>query len=205
MEGPDSSGKSTQIRLLSDHLERRGLDVVVAREPGGTAIGERIRSILLDVERSEMDYLTEAMLFAAARAQMVSQVIMPALDAGKTVLCDRFVDSSVAYQGGGRMLGGVVDEINAHAVRGCMPDVTFLLKIRPDVWNARRAFCEKDRIESEAPAYHERVYETFLALEKEHADRIVGIDGTLDVREVSAAIIKRVDALIGGGNAVVGS
>ncbi|MDR1247645.1 MAG: dTMP kinase [Clostridiales Family XIII bacterium] len=201
MEGSDSSGKSTQIKLLRKYLELRGLDVTVVREPGGTAIGERIRAILLDNAHPEMDYLTEAMLYAASRAQMVSQIILPALDAGKTVLCDRFVDSSIAYQGGGRRLGDVVDMINAYAVRGCIPDVTFLLKIRPDIAEIRRNTRENDRIESETLAYHERVYETFLTLEKKHSDRIVGVDGTLSADEISAEIIKRVDALLRSKNA----
>jgi dTMP kinase len=196
MEGPDSSGKSTQIQLLKRYLEQRGLDVTVAREPGGTVIGERIRAILLDNAHPEMDCLTEAMLYAASRAQMVSQIIMPALDAGKTVLCDRFVDSSIAYQGGGRRLGEIVDNINAYAVRGCIPDVTFLLKIRPDIAEIRRNSRENDRIESEELAYHERVYEAFLALEKKYPERITGVDGTLSVDEISAEIIRRTDALL---------
>jgi dTMP kinase len=196
MEGPDASGKSTQLRLLQGHLETKGLCVVVAREPGGTVIGERIREIVLDNAHPEMDYLTEAMLYAAARSQMVSQLILPALAAGKTVLCDRFVDSSIAYQGGGRRLGEAVDRINAYAVRDCMPDVTFLLKIKPEASEQRRCLRENDRIESENLAYHKAVYEAFLALEKNHPDRIVGIDGTRGIREISAVIAARVDALL---------
>jgi dTMP kinase len=195
MEGPDSSGKSTQIKLLRRHLEQKGRDVIVAREPGGTDIGERIRAIVLDNAHPEMDYLTEAMLYAAARAQMVSQLILPALAAGKTVICDRFVDSSIAYQGGGRRLGEVVDKINAYAVRGCMPDVTFLLKIKPEAGKNRRRLRKNDRIENEDLAYHRTVYEAFLALEKQYPHRIVGIDGALSIREISARITARVDAL----------
>jgi dTMP kinase len=200
MEGPDSSGKTTQVQLLRRYLERRGLDVTVAREPGGTVIGERIRDIVLDNAHPEMDYLTEAMLYAAARAQMVSEVIMPALSAGKTVISDRFVDSSIAYQGGGRRLGDIVDKINAYAVRDCLPDVTFLLKIEPSAAEIRRSLRKNDRIENEDIAYHERVYEAFLALEKTHADRIVGIDATLSEDEISEEVIRRVDALLAGGH-----
>jgi dTMP kinase len=196
MEGPDSSGKSTQIQLLLRHLEQRGRDAVVAREPGGTDIGERIRAIVLDNAHPEMDSVTEAMLYAAARAQMVSQLILPALAAGKTVICDRFVDSSIAYQGGGRRLGEIVDRINAYAVRGCMPDVTFLLKIKPEAGKTRRRLRKNDRIESEALAYHRAVYEAFLDLERKHPQRIVGIDGTLSIQEINATIIARVDALL---------
>ncbi|MDR2356373.1 MAG: dTMP kinase [Clostridiales Family XIII bacterium] len=196
MEGPDSSGKSTQIQLLQHHLKQTGRDAIVAREPGGTAIGERIRAVVLDNAHPEMDPLTEALLYAASRAQMVSQLILPALAAGKTVLCDRFVDSSIAYQGGGRRLGEVVDRINAYAVRDCMPDITFLLKIEPETAERRRSACRNDRIENEGPAYHEAVYEAFLALEKAHPHRIVGIDGTRSMREISAMITARVDALL---------
>jgi dTMP kinase len=196
MEGPDSSGKSTQIKLLLRHLERKGLDVVALREPGGTDIGERIRAIVLDNAHPEMDYLTEAMLYAAARAQMVSQLIAPALAAGKTVICDRFVDSSIAYQGGGRRLGEVVDKINAYAVRGCMPDITFLLKIEPEAGETRRKLRANDRIENEDIMYHRTVYEAFLDLERKHPHRFVGIDGTLSIKEINEMITGRVDALL---------
>jgi dTMP kinase len=201
MEGPDSSGKSTQMQLLLCHLEQCGHDAVALREPGSTDIGERIRAIVLDNAHSEMDSLTETMLYAAARAQMVSQLILPALAAGKTVICDRFVDSSIAYQGGGRRLGDVVDKINAYAVRDCMPDVTFLLKIKPEVGKSRRSMRQNDRIESEDIAYHGRVYEAFLDLERQYPRRIVGIDGTQSIQEISAAIIERVDALLCERNA----
>jgi dTMP kinase len=196
MEGPDSSGKSTQIRLLQRHLEQKGYDVIVAREPGGTVIGERIRAIVLDNAHPEMDSLTEAMLYAAARSQMVSQLILPSLAAGKTVICDRFVDSSIAYQGGGRRLGEVVERINAYAVRDCMPDVTFLLKAEPQLCQNRRRSRENDRIESENFAYHKAVYEAFLALERKHPHRIVGIDGALSIEEIGAIIAEYVDALL---------
>jgi dTMP kinase len=196
MEGPDSSGKSTQIQLLLRHLEKTGRDAVALREPGGTAIGERIREIVLDNAHPEMDCLAEAMLYAAARAQMVAQLILPALTAGRTVICDRFVDSSIAYQGGGRRLGRVVDRINAYAVRDCMPDVTFLLKLEPGMGKTRRSARANDRIENESIAYHKRVYKAFLALEKKHPHRIVGIDGTLGIDEIGAMIAERVDALL---------
>jgi dTMP kinase len=126
---------------------------------------------------------------------------MPALAAGRTVISDRFVDSSIAYQGGGRLLGEVVDRINAYAVRGCNPDLTFLQKIEPGAAEIRRSLCNNDRIENEDIAYHERVYEAFLALEKRHADRIVGIDATMSEAAISEEVIRRVDALLAGGHA----
>ena len=112
LEGPDGSGKSTQIKYILDFFESRGYETVLTREPGGTSIGEKIRDVILDNENSEMDPMTETMLYAASRAQHVAQVIRPALEAGKVVICDRFVDSSIAYQGFGRDLGDCVAYIN---------------------------------------------------------------------------------------------
>ena len=131
IEGPDGSGKSTQIKNIRQFFKDKGIDIIFTREPGGTPIGERIRSIILDRDCAEMDDMTEAMLYAAARAQHVAQVIRPALLAGKIVICDRFVDSSIAYQGYGRGLGQAVKTINDFAIAGCMPHVTFLLKMDP--------------------------------------------------------------------------
>ena len=131
-EGPDGAGKTTQIDLLRKYLLDKGLDVVVTREPGGTPISEAIRGIILDTDHSEMDPITEMYLYAASRAQHVGQLIAPALRQGKIVLCDRFVDSSIAYQGAGRGLGmKMVEEINRAALQGIMPDITlFLISIR---------------------------------------------------------------------------
>ena len=128
-EGMDGAGKTTQIRLLQERLERAGERVAVTREPGGNALAEKIRALLLDPE-SEMDPLTEAYLYAAARAEHVRRVILPALQRGETVLCDRYLDSSLAYQGYGRGLGEeTVRRINVQAVAGCLPDRTYLLRV----------------------------------------------------------------------------
>ncbi len=129
IEGPDGSGKSTQIENIKEFFHDKNMDIIFTREPGGTPIGERIRGIILDRKCSEMDPMTEAMLYAAARAQHVAQVIRPALEKGKIVICDRFVDSSIAYQGYGRKLGEAVASINHFAVKECMPDTLFS---RPD-------------------------------------------------------------------------
>ena len=138
IEGPDGSGKSTQIENIKDFFKAKGIDFVFTREPGGTAIGERIREIILDKNCKEMDYMTEAMLYAAARAQDVAEVIRPSLAEGKIVLCDRFVDSSIAYQGYGRRLGESVTIINGYAIADCIPDLTLLLKLDPRVGKHRK-------------------------------------------------------------------
>ena len=171
---PDGSGKSTQIKNIKDYFEGKQFEVVFTREPGGTAIGERIRDIILDKNCKEMDYMTEAMLYAAARAQHVSEVIEPALAAGKVVICDRFVDSSIAYQGYGRKLGEAVAVINGYAVKGCMPDLTLLFKLDPSVGKDRIRVDQQDRLDAEAEAFHQDVYRGYLQLEKQFADRFCG-------------------------------
>ncbi|MDR3294599.1 MAG: dTMP kinase [Clostridiales Family XIII bacterium] len=205
-EGPDSSGKTTQAQLLREHLTGSGHNVVVTREPGGTDIGEQIRNIILDKANVKMDSVAEAMLYAAARAQIVAEIIRPALEQGITVVCDRFVDSSLVYQGQGRGLGNdAVETINAYAVRDCVPDVTFLLKVNPETGADRRQSRENDRIENEKPAYHKAVYEAYLALEKRYPQRIVGIDGTQDVQEISRMIRERVEPLLCAKNGISGN
>lgn len=189
IEGPDGSGKSTQIKLLEDFLNENGMEAILTREPGGTVISEKIRQIILDKEHIEMDPMTEALLYAASRAQHVAEVIKPALQAGKTVICDRFVDSSIAYQGYGRHLGDAVRIINEYAVAGCMPDITFLLKVEPSVGKKRIKEEEQDRLEIEQLDFHNAVFEGYLELEKKYKDRIIGIDATKNIEEISNEII----------------
>ncbi len=162
-EGNDGAGKSTQAKLLAARLKQCGHEVVLTREPGGTRVGEQIRDILLDRDNNDMDNLTESMLYAAARAQHVRQVIKPALDAGKTVISDRFVDSSIAYQGAGRGLGiELVKQINAPAVDNCLPDLTVFLRLNPDVGMQRFADSrEADRLELAGEEFHQKVAEAF--------------------------------------------
>lgn len=163
LEGNDGSGKSTQARMLAENLSKCGHDVLLTREPGGTRVGEKIRELLLDRENTDMDDLTEAMLYAAARAQHVRQVILPAIQQGQLVVSDRFVDSSLAYQGVGRGLGiEEVRNINAPAVKGCMPNTTVFLKVDPELGMRRRTNAsEKDRLEQEGKDFHQRVAEAF--------------------------------------------
>lgn len=176
-EGADGCGKSTQLRFLAEYFESIGISVVRTREPGGCPIAEKIRDIVLDKENTQMADVTEAMLYAAARAQHVRQVIKPAIDSGKIILCDRFLLSSLAYQGYGRQLGAEnVRKINEIAISGYMPDVTIFVNIPP-----RRAFermnehKEYDRIEREDISFHQRVYDGFTELSK--SDDVMSIDG----------------------------
>lgn len=175
-EGPDGSGKSTQVRLLAEYLEGLGIDLVRTREPGGCPVAEEIREIVLSKDEKKMEAVTEAMLYAAARAEHVRQVIMPALKSGKLVLCDRFLMSSLAYQGYGRQLGvDTVRSINEPAVAGCLPDVTIFINIPPE-----RAFKRMndqkvhDRLEREDMSFHERVYNGFTELSK--GEGVISID-----------------------------
>lgn len=188
-EGPDGSGKTTQVQRLADHCRSLGYPVVQTREPGGTAISEKIRSLILDVRNQEMADVTEALLYAASRAQHVSQVIRPALERGDMVLCDRFVDSSIAYQGYGRDLGPGVAQINAFAVQGLEPDLTFFLAIDPLQGLMRiKSKSSFDRIEKEAEAFHLKVYEGYCALSKQHAHRYKIMDASVSEDELALRI-----------------
>lgn len=196
VEGGDGSGKTTQLEYIRRYLEEKGRAVIFTREPGGTPIGEKIRSVILDPENTDMAPMTEAMLYAASRAQLVHQVIKPALEHKRIVVCDRYVDSSIAYQGFGRGIGEDVAVINSYAIEGCMPDLTFLLLVEPETGINRLDGAPLDRIESEDSAFHRRVYEGYKALMEQFPERIVGIDGTKPVEEVSAEIARHLDRLL---------
>lgn len=195
-EGGDGAGKSTQINKLMEYLESRGFDVILTREPGGTNIGEKIREIILDPENIEMDSVTEAMLYAASRAQHVAQIIKPAIESGKIVICDRFIDSSIAYQGYGRGLGDSISIINSYAIGDYMPHKTFLLKLKPQAGSKRISGREKDRIELEAVSFHQKVYDGYEALENKYPERIVGIDASGTIEEIADEIKKHIDDLL---------
>lgn len=191
-EGPDGSGKTTQIRLLNKYLEEKGYKVLITREPGGTNISEQIRNIILDKNNTEMDNITEAMLYAASRAQHIAEVIKPELEKNTAIICDRFVDSSIVYQGIGRGLGiDFVKEINDKAIQGIMPKITFLMKLSPEIGLKRKLVeTEHDRLEMEKLEFHKRVYDGYLKLESLYPERIVGIDASKSVEEINKKIIE---------------
>lgn len=176
-EGCEGSGKSTQLRLLSERLEAAGADFIMTREPGGSAISERIRSIILDGSNTAMCDECEALLYAAARVQHLKEIILPALEAGKLVICDRYVDSSLAYQGIARGLGEeYVAAINSFAFGEGAPDLTVFLNIPPDRAFARKNGADKDdRIEQLGLEFHKKVYAGYLALAAKYP-RICPVD-----------------------------
>jgi len=185
-EGLDGCGKTTQARLLARALEETGVEVVLTREPGGTPLGEQIRDLVLHGDH--VAPWAEAALYAAARAQHVEELIRPALARGATVVCDRYVDSSVAYQGAGRGLG--VEEVlalNLTAVGGLLPELTFLVEIDIDTALARVG-AEGDRIERAEAAFWPRVAEAYRALAARFPERYVVIDGRRGVAEVAAEV-----------------
>ena len=185
-EGVDGSGKSTQADRLAAHLRAAGREVVLTREPGGTHIGEAIRALLL--EGQEMAPWAEAALFAAARAELVVEVIGPALDRGAWVVCDRYLDSSLAYQGIARGLGvDEVLELNLRAIGGRLPDRTFVLLLEPDA-AGRRLGQSLDRIEREGDAFRARVNDAYRELAERFPDRIVALDGARPVEDIAAAV-----------------
>jgi dTMP kinase len=191
LEGVDGAGKSTQARLLAEAL---GPETVLLREPGGTAAGERLRDLLKDAS-VELTPRAELMLFCAARAELVDQVIVPSLAAGRDVVCDRFVDSTAAYQGGARGIDpGLVATLNAAAVRGCMPDRTVLLRLDTETAVERaRDRCESpisDRFEAEGDRFQDRIAAEFDRIAAAEPERFVVVDAVGSVDEVHARVFQ---------------
>ncbi|MGH2772829.1 MAG: dTMP kinase [Actinomycetota bacterium] len=194
-EGGEGSGKSTQMRLLKGFLESRGRNVVVTAEPGGTQIGERVRNILLDTENEKMSYKAEALLYAADRAQHVDEVIRPSLEEGAIVISDRYVDSSIAYQGGARGLGmEEIRSLNRWGTGGLFPDVVFLFDIEAGEGLARSGVT--DRIEGQGLSFHEKVRSAYRVLAHYHSDRFVIVDGSRTPEEIAEEIRERVEPLL---------
>lgn len=192
IEGPDGSGKSTQIDLLRKYLEDRGLKVALTREPGGTAISEKIRELVLSPENTEMCKMTEALLYAAARAQHVEEKIIPLLEEDYVVICDRFVDSSVVYQGVARNLGiDVVEGINKYAIQNVMPESTFLLYIDAEEGIKRKSNQQElDRLEAEDISFHKTVCQGYKELHALHKQRIRYIDASQSIEKIHKDIIE---------------
>lgn len=204
-EGVEGAGKSTQLALLEASLVARGLTVRRLREPGGTGVGSKIRSILLDPETRPLAPLAELLLFQASRAQLVAEVIRPALDAGDIVLCDRFFDSSTVYQGCARGLPlADVEALNRITTGGLVPRLTLLLDLPPahGLERVRRRAGQDglDRFEQEAGTFHERVRQGFLSLAAAHPERICCLDARLPQEVLAQAILARVDDELSGNN-----
>ncbi len=191
LEGCEGSGKSTQLGKLKEYLEKGGYEFSVTREPGGTEISERVREIILDGNETRMTAETEALLFAAARAQHVSEKILPEKAAGKIVVCDRYIDSSFAYQAYARGLGyEFISGINVFAMENCMPDLTLFFDVSPDEAFARKGGADKDdRMEQSGIGFHRKVYKGYLAVAELFKERIVKIDATRTVDEIFADVV----------------
>jgi dTMP kinase len=199
-EGPDGSGKSTQMRLLAERLRARGREVVETQEPGGTQVGLQIRAILLDNNNEKLCPVAEMLLYFAARAQNFDERILPAWEAGAIVLSDRFTDSTLAYQGGGRELGEhVVMQLHDIACHGLQPDLTICIDIDTETGLGRvlsRGGERKDRMEGEAIAFHKRVREIYLELGRKHPERIKIIDGNGQIEDVAARVWRVVESRV---------
>jgi dTMP kinase len=199
-EGIEGCGKTTQMKLISRRLTEKGLQVIMTREPGGCAIADKIRSILLDADNRGMVPMAELFLYAAARAQHVSEIIGPALDAGKIVFCDRFTDATLAYQGYGRQLErSLIAELNSLAAGRIRPDFTVLIDC-PAETGLKRAIsrieasagAREERFEQESIQFHQRVREGYLKIAKEEPDRFIVINGDRSVGDVETSIAESV-------------
>jgi dTMP kinase len=189
LEGMDASGKSTQLQLLVQRLEAESVPYVVNREPGGSPIGQQIRGILLQPENTALSPVTELLLYFANRAQNVDQVIRPALADGKLVLSDRYTDSTIAYQGAARGLGvDVVRQLHSIACRQTEPNLTFYVRVSPEVSAARLSSQAKDRLENEGAEFHRRVFDAYEALAAAEPERVVTIDGNRPPQDVAESI-----------------
>ena len=201
-EGGDGAGKSTQVALAKQWLESRGAKVTTTREPGGTQISEELRSLVLEHGHGDIDARTEALIYSAARAAHVQQVISPALEAGTHIICDRFVDSSLAYQGMGRELGiDAVASINDFATGGLKPDATIILDISAAQGRARRIAAsggveQSDRLESEPDDFHERIRNAFLDLAARDPQRYLVLDATASVEQLHQSVVQHLAGLL---------
>lgn len=189
LEGPEGSGKTSAINIVVERLQKEGYTIIQTREPGGTPIAEQIRNVILDVNNTKLDPRAEALLYAASRRQHLVEKVWPAIKEGKIVICDRYLDSSLAYQGGARNLG--IDEvlnINLFATENTMPDLTLLFDLDPQLGLERirkNSSREVNRLDLEKLEFHKKVRETFLLLSKRFSDRFVVLDASLPLNEVA--------------------
>lgn len=197
LEGPDGSGKSTQIELLKEYLQEKGYECIITREPGGTVIGEKIRNLILDPAHKEMSDVTEMLLYAASRAQLMKEVVAPAIDQGKIVLSDRFVDSSIVYQGIARNLGmETVALINKPGIGEYRPDKVLYLDISEEEGIRRKKAQKKlDRMEQESIDFHHMVSEGYRTVLSKRDD-VIRIDAEKNVEEIQRSIREIVDNLL---------
>ncbi|MBM3804395.1 MAG: dTMP kinase [Acidimicrobiia bacterium] len=205
-EGIDGCGKTTQLRLLHEYLRKRGIDVAIVREPGGTEVGEAIREILLHSARQGIEPLSELLLYYASRCQNLCQNIVPALERGRWVLCDRFADASVAYQGYGRGLDmNFIEQLNQAVVGQRLPDLTFLIDLDPSVALARARQRNQDRqvdegrFEMESLSFFERVRQGYLAIAQKHPNRFRVVPGHWPVEETHQEITRRLGGVLPAG------
>ncbi|WP_079524860.1 dTMP kinase [Halobacillus hunanensis] len=199
-EGGEGAGKSTILKIVGEELSAKGYSVLETREPGGIQIAERIRDIILDTHHTMMDPRTEALLYAAARRQHLVEKVLPAMEAGSIVLCDRFVDSSLAYQGAARGLGiEEVRKINEFAIAGCMPDLTLFFDIKPEqglkriAQNEKR---EKNRLDLEKLEFHEKVYQAYHRLLEQNPDRMKVINADQTVKQVKREAMRELELFL---------
>ena len=197
-EGIEGCGKTTQIKLLNEYLQGKGFKTILTREPGGTTIGDKIRQILLDPANKKMHPLTELLLYGASRAQHVEELIRPALSEGKIVLCDRYSDSTTAYQGAARRVDKkILASLDAIATNGLTPDITIVTDIEPMAGLSRVAGRgAPDRFEQETLAFHERVRQGYLTLAKGNPKRVKIVDGSKEIEEVHGEIIKVIEKFL---------
>jgi dTMP kinase len=200
LEGGEGCGKSLQSRVLYRKLTQLAIPAILIHEPGGTPLGERVRSLLKQACEIPMSPLTELLLFNASRSQLVAEVIQPALKEGKVILCDRFADSTIAYQSYGRGLDlDTVKEVNHIACQGLKPDLTFLLDVVPELGLSRKMKGANDRFEKETLAFHQKVRVGFLKIASEDPQRWVVIDSALSRTKISGLIWERVSRILGKG------
>ena len=197
-EGGEGSGKSTHVKLYTEYLDRKGVDYLFLREPGGTNISEKIRSLILDVKNNEMSDHAEALLYASARAQLITEKVIPALDSGKLVIIDRYIDSSFAYQGYARGLGvDYVKKINSFAIENCKPDATVFLNISPAQAFERKGGADKDdRLELSGMEFHQKVYDGYIKLIEEEPERFIVVDPSGTKESTHEKIVNALEKVI---------